>query len=75
MWSIFSFIVPLTTALIAVETIEMIHDIDYLPNAQYFDCLHYTNKFTNMYLIKYRIQSKEINSFQKQSERNEQTQC
>jgi hypothetical protein len=37
----------------SVETVELIHDTDY---AQYFDCLHYTNEFTNTYSIKYCIQ-------------------
>lgn len=62
-------------APIMIEPIEIIHDTDYLPDAQYFDCLHYTNEFTNTYAIKYCIQPKDINSFEGRINRNAQSQC
>jgi hypothetical protein len=75
MWPIFSFIVFPITVLVVVETIEVIHNTDHLSNAQYFDCLHYTNEFTSTYSIKYCIQPENITSSQKYKYQNEQIQC
>lgn len=68
-------IVFLVIVLIIVQSVEIIYDTDYLPNAQYFDCLHYTNEKTNTYSIKYCIQSQDNNNSQKQIHRNRSTQC
>ncbi|CAF1457476.1 unnamed protein product [Adineta steineri] len=72
---IFTFIIFLTTTLVVVETTETVHNTDYLSNAQYFDCLHYTNEYTHTYSIKYCVQPENITNTQKQNHRNKQTQC
>ena len=71
---IFTLIKLLSATLVAVETMELMHDTDYLLNAQYFDCLHYTNERTNTYSIKYCIQPKNIFDFRRQTDLNE-TRC
>ena len=63
---IFSFIVFLTTLLAPVQNMEVIYDTDNLKDAQYFDCLHFTNILTQTYAIKYCIQPKNVTSVQKQ---------
>jgi hypothetical protein len=75
MWSIIASMIFLTVILVMVKTVEIIHDTDYLPNAQYFDCLHYTNENTNTYSIKYCIQRKNSSNFQRRIDRNGSTQC
>jgi hypothetical protein len=75
MWPILDSMIFLTVLLVVVEPVEIIHDTDYLPNAQYFDCLHYTNENTNTYSIKYCIQRKYIIDIKEPTDRNEQTQC
>ncbi len=75
MWSILVSLVFLTVVLVVMESVEIIHDTDYLLNAQYFDCLHYTNEITNTYSIKYCIQQKSIIDIKEPIDRNEETQC
>ena len=71
----FAFIIFLTTALVVVGTIELLHDTDFWLNAQYFDCLHYTNEFTNTHAIKYCIQPKNVADFPRRLYRNDPVQC
>jgi hypothetical protein len=75
MWSILASMIFLTVILVVVEPVEIIHDTDYLPNAQYFDCLHYTNENTNTYSIKYCIQRENNSNVQRRIDRNGSTQC
>ncbi|CAF1428876.1 unnamed protein product, partial [Adineta steineri] len=74
-WFIFTFIQLLIKTLVTIHGIELIHDTDILPNAQYFDCLDYTNEFTNTRAIKYCIQPKNITNYTKQINTNDQIQC
>jgi hypothetical protein len=75
MWFIFAFIVLVPMALVTVGTVELMYDTDYLPNARYLNCLHYTNEFTNTHSIKYCIQPEIIADYQKRFDQSEQTQC
>ena len=75
MWSTFSFVVFSIPVLVVVENIEVIHNTDYLSNAQYFDCVHYTNEFTSTYSIKYCIQPENIPTSQKHRNQSEPRQC
>ncbi|CAF0992343.1 unnamed protein product [Adineta steineri] len=74
-WFIFTFIQLLIKTLVTVQGIELIHDTDILLNAQYFDCLDYTNEFTNTRAIKYCIQPKNITNYTKQINADDQIQC
>ncbi|CAF1293196.1 unnamed protein product [Adineta steineri] len=74
-WFIFTFIELSIKALVTIHGIELIHDTDILPNAQYFDCLDYTNEFTNTRAIKYCIQPKNITNYTKQINADDQIQC
>jgi hypothetical protein len=69
------FIVFITTATVTIQIMELLHDTDNLPNAQYFDCLHYMNKFTNTYAIKYCIQPENISEYKTLPSLNNDTQC
>ena len=75
MWSILTSMIFLAVVLVMVESVEIIHDTDYLPNAQYFDCLHYTNENTNTYSIKYCIQRRNSSHIQRRIVQNGPTQC
>ena len=75
MWSTLVSVILLTVKLTIVKSVEIIHDTDDLPNAQYFDCLHYTNKNTNTYSIKYCVQPENSSYFQRRINRNEAVQC
>jgi hypothetical protein len=75
MWFTLASMILITVVLVMVKSVEIIHDTDDLPNAQYFDCLHYTNENTNTYSIKYCIQPKNSSYFQRQINRNEPVQC